>query len=134
MEALKAIKWYWWVLLALAIIMTVYVVIVSVKTNPSKTLNKVIESDSDLALTAASSSFAALDRSAERAILGIPITSTTTRTFGSVAPADARIITLPDGSRVGMCGQYSWADCSANGYTSCYDCNKEHNDPQSFNN
>jgi hypothetical protein len=62
------IKWYWWVLLGLAILMTIYVVFVSAKTNPKKVESKLVSKEPNLLATASTSSYQTIGNIAEKTI------------------------------------------------------------------
>jgi hypothetical protein len=79
---MSSIKWYWWVLLGLAILLTIYVVIVSAKSNPKKVENKLIESDLNVSLVSDTDSYQRVGRIADATVVTV---STTNLQSGSVS-------------------------------------------------
>lgn len=61
-------KWYWWVILGLAVVLTALVVIASWRNKSKKVEGKIVTSDPDMLATAASETYKTLDRVAEQVV------------------------------------------------------------------
>lgn len=61
-------KWYWWVFLGIAVILTILVVVASWRTKSRKVEDKIVSSDPDLLSTAQSETYKTIARVTEMSI------------------------------------------------------------------
>lgn len=61
-------KWYWWVILGVAVVLTILAVVASYRTKSKKVENKIVSSDPDLLATATSETYRTIGRVTEMSI------------------------------------------------------------------